>query len=292
MKFGIVFANTGPFADPVLARSFAVAAEKVGFESLWTVEHVVVPARYESTYPYSPTGKMPGRDDAPVPDPLVWLAFVAAATTTIRLATGILILPQRQPVVLAKELATLDVLSGGRVEFGVGVGWLREEFDALGIPFADRGRRTDEYVEALRTLWREPEATFHGKYTSFSNCISQPQPVHKSIPIHIGGHSEIAARRAGRLGDGFFPGDGRHELLRELLAIARESAAQHGRDPQRLEVTTGGQGAVGEQALDEVRALQSLGVSRVVVPAFLFYRATEESLARYAEEVIAPSVNI
>ena len=118
MKFGIVFANTGPFVDPVGAVELARAAEAAGFESLWTVEHTVVPAGYESTYPYDRSGRMPGADDAPIPDPLVWLAFLASATTTINLATGILIQPQRNPVVLAKEVATLDHLSDGRLLLG------------------------------------------------------------------------------------------------------------------------------------------------------------------------------
>jgi probable F420-dependent oxidoreductase len=193
MKFGIVFANTGPFTDPVKAAAFAQAAEAAGFESLWTVEHVVVPSGYESAYPYDPSGKMPGPEESPIPDPLIWLSYVAAATSRIRLATGILILPQRNPVVLAKEVATLDHLSGGRVELGIGVGWLEEEFDAIGVPFADRGRRNDEYVEAMRALWRDDKATFHGQYANFDECVMRPQPVNGTVPIHIGGHTETQA---------------------------------------------------------------------------------------------------
>jgi probable F420-dependent oxidoreductase len=161
MKFGIVFANTGPFADGGAAAEMAVAAEAAGFESLWTVEHVVVPSGYDSAYPYDPSGKMPGGEDVDIPDPLIWLSWVASATSTIRLATGILIVPQRNPVVLAKELATLDHLSGGRMELGIGVGWLEEEFDAIGVPFAERGRRTDDHIAAMRALWsrRRPPTT-------------------------------------------------------------------------------------------------------------------------------------
>ncbi len=135
MKFGLVFANAGPSANPEHAAGLARLAEENGFESLWTVEHVVVPAAYESQYPYSPTGKMPGNEDNPIPDPLIWLTWVAAATRTLKLATGILILPQRNPVILAKECATIDVLSGGRLTLGVGIGWLAEEFEAIGVPF-------------------------------------------------------------------------------------------------------------------------------------------------------------
>ena len=140
----------------------------------------------------------------PIPDPLIWLAYVAAATERIRLATGILILPQRNPVVLAKELATLDHLSGGRIILGIGIGWLAEEFAAIGVPFAERAARTDDHVAALRALWSD-DPTHHGEFTQFTDCIVSPRPAAGSIPIHVGGHSEAAARRAGRLGDGYFP---------------------------------------------------------------------------------------
>ncbi|MEQ1700882.1 MAG: LLM class F420-dependent oxidoreductase, partial [Ilumatobacteraceae bacterium] len=190
MKFGIAFANTGPFTDPARAVEFAQAAEAAGFESLWTVEHVIVPSNYESAYPYDPSGKMPGSEEMPIPDPLIWLAYLAAATSRINLATGVVILPQRNPVVLAKELATLDHLSGGRMHLGVGVGWLEEEFDALGVPFAERGRRTDDHVAAMRALWTQDAASYHGEFTNFDNCILRPRPVQPSIPIHGGGHTD------------------------------------------------------------------------------------------------------
>ena len=283
MKFGIIFANTGPFADAAAAVEMAVAAEAAGFESISTVEHVVIPEGYESTYPYDRSGKMPGSDDAPIPDPLIWLSYLAARTSTIRLATGILILPQRNPVVLA----TLDHLSGGRMDLGVGIGWLAEEFDALGIPFSERAARTDDAVGALRALWSQDVASYDGAFTSFANCISKPHPVAGSIPIHIGGHSEAAARRAGRIGDGFFPGEGNHAKLASLIEIARNAAADAGRDPEQLEITSGGRGVFGPGALDEVAALADLGVDRVVVPSFLFYADTADALAAFGADVIA-----
>ena len=287
MKFGIVFANTGPCNDPVLAAEFARAAEAAGFESLWTVEHVVVPAGYQSSYPYDPSGRMPGKDDSPVPDPLVWLAYVAAATSTIKLGTGVLILPQRNPVVLAKELATLDVLSAGRALLGIGVGWLEEEFEAVGVPFAGRAARTDEAVAALRVLWSEERATFAGRFSNFRDCIVRPQPVGGTIPVHVGGHSDAAARRAGRLGDGFFPAIGDHDRLRHLFGVVHRAAEGAGRDPSAIELTTGGKGAIGPGALDEVAALAAMGVERVVLPGFLFWKEPAEAFARYGEEVIA-----
>jgi probable F420-dependent oxidoreductase len=289
MKFGIVFANTGPFSDAAAAVELARAAESSGFESLWTVEHTVVPAGYESTYPYDRSGRMPGSDDAPIPDPLVWLSFLASVTTTLQLATGILIQPQRNPVVLAKEVATLDHLSGGRVQLGVGVGWLEEEFDAIGVPFAERGRRTDEGIAAMRALWSQDEATFHGEFTSFTDCICRPRPVTGSVPIHIGGHTEVAARRAGRIGDGFFPASGSHDTLAGLFALVHRTAEDAGRDPAAIELTCGGNGVFGPGALDEVAALADLGVDRVVVPSFLFWKDTTEALTRFGDEVIARS---
>ncbi len=165
MKFGLRYCNTARYADPTEAVALAQAAEAAGFESIWTVEHTIVPDGYASAYPYDPSGKMAGgRNDFPLPDPLIWMAFVAAATTKIKLATGILILPQHNPVLAAKQIATLDYLSRGRILLGIGVGWLQEEFAALGVPFAERGARTDEYIAAMRELWSADKPTFKGRF--------------------------------------------------------------------------------------------------------------------------------
>jgi probable F420-dependent oxidoreductase len=288
MKFGIAFANVGPMGTPEGAVGIARAAEEAGFESLWTVEHVLVPAGYQSEYPYSPNGKMPGPDDSPIPDPLIWLAYIAAGTTTLRLATGILILPQRNPIVVAKEVATLDVLSGGRVELGVGAGWLEEEFDALGVPFSERGKRLDDHVATLRALWSDGPTSVSSPFTRFDDAYCRPQPVQPSIPITIGGHSKAAARRAGRIGDGFFPGRGSKEELAELLGIMRSSAEEAGRDPDAITVSAIGDIALGPGALDEVKALADLGVGRVIVPPFAFDPDGQRvAFAQYGEDVIS-----
>ena len=249
MKFGIAFANIVTFTQHEGLVTLAQGAEAAGFESLWTVEHVVVPEGYESTYPYDPSGKMPGGERSPIPDPLIWLAYLAAATETINLATGILILPQRNPVVLAKELATLDRMSKGRMIAGIGVGWLEEEFDAIGVPFADRGRRTDAYVEAMRALWSGEPASHDSGFASFSNAILQPTPVRGSVPIHVGGHTEAAARRAGRLGDGWIPSFIAPEQLASGIPVALEAAAKAslhlaGEDYRTVEVWTARKRAV------------------------------------------------
>ena len=284
MKFGIAFANIVSAVEGEGAVDLATIAEENGFESLWTVEHVVVPSGYESEYPYSPNGKMPGPEESPIPDPLIWLAYVAAVTTRIQLGTGILILPQRNPAVLAKECASLDRLSKGRLLLGIGVGWLREEFNALGVPWEARGARTDEYVAALRELWTEDESTFHGRFADFERAKSYPKPVRPGgIPVHVGGHSIAAARRAGRLGDGFFPGKGDVASLTELFAVMREAAVEAGRNPDAVELTAGG-----GMSLDNVKALADIGVDRFIIPPLAFDReGLKTSLGRFAADIIA-----
>jgi probable F420-dependent oxidoreductase len=285
MKFGIAFANIITFAEPDGLVTLARGAEAAGFESVWTVEHVIYPEGYESAYPYDPSGRMAMDSGTPLPDPLLWLAFVAAASETLRLGTGILILPLRNPLVLAKELATLDHLSGGRVELGIGVGWLEEEFDALGVPFARRGARTDEYIEVLRSLWDGDHASHDGEFLSFADVSSNPKPTNGRVPIHVGGHSRAAAERAGRLGDGFFPGTGE---IGDLVDIVRQTAAAAGRDPEAVEITYGNEALVGPDAGEEAARLAEIGVDRCIVPSFVFLGDTEASLAAYAERVIAP----
>jgi probable F420-dependent oxidoreductase len=288
MDFGLMFANTGPFASPEGATTIARAAEDAGFESVWTVEHVVVPAGYESTYPYSDTGRMPGSEATPISDPIVWLTWAAAQTTTLNVGTGILILPQRNPVVLAKACATLDVLSQGRLRLGVGVGWLEEEFDVIGVPFKGRGRRAEEYVAAMRALWDDETATFAGDEVSFTNAISRPGPVNGRVPVIVGGHSDAAAERAGRIGDGFFPGKGDNDRLREVLTIMRHAAEDAGRDPDAIEVTAGGAAAFAPDPVEALAELAEMGVSRVAIPP-LSFRPDEvaDRLGEFGDRVIA-----
>ncbi len=262
MKFGLVFANVGPWGLPDNAAAMAAAAEEFGLESLWTVEHVVVPKGYQSPYPYSPSGRMPGPEDSPIPDPLVWLTYIAAHSQTVRLCTGVLILPQRNPLVLAKEVATLDQLSKGRVTLGVGVGWLAEEFAALGIAFAERAARTDETIEALRAAWSQNPASYHGEFHNFTDVHVLPAPAQPGgVPIVIGGHTPAAARRAGRLGDGFFPAQGGLDELPALLEVMRKAAADAGRDGDAIEVTAGG-----AMDVETVKKYADLGVARLVLP--------------------------
>lgn len=276
MKFGIMFANVGPYGLPEGATLLAQGAEQAGFESLWTVEHVVVPKQYNSVYPYSHDGKMPGTEDAPIPDPFVWLAFAAAVTSTIKLGTGVLILPQRHPFYVAKEVATLDVLSGGRVQLGVGIGWLEEEFKGLGISFRQRASRSEEAIEALRLLWSDGPSEFHGKHFSWPPMESNPKPGTRRVPIHIGGHVPAAGRRAARLGDGFFPA--RADALEECLEAMRDECALIGRDPQEIEITT-----VAPLEEGEIKRLEDLGVHRLLTaPPGFTPGALQKGLDKYA----------
>lgn len=289
MKYGIAFANVGPFGQPEGLAHLATTAERVGVESLWTVEHVAVPVGYESTYPYSDTGKMPGPENSPIPDPLIWLAHASAVTQQIRLCTGILILPQRNPIYTAKELATLDVLSKGRVTCGIGIGWLEEEFGALGIPFARRGARTEECVRAMRQLWSGDSKPFQGEFYAWNAIESNPKPVQAGgIPIVVGGHSAGAARRAARVGDGFFPmvqgGKIDFEALQQLFAGMRAECTRIGRDPSEIELTTGAP----LRSLDDAKRLEDMGISRVVggPPGFTPEQVTA-GLEKLGDEILS-----
>jgi probable F420-dependent oxidoreductase len=285
MKFGIMFANAGPFAFPESLTHLARTAEASGFESIWTIEHVVIPRGYKSTYPYDPSGRIPAPENLPIPDPLLPLAYAAAVTRTLRLATGILILPQRHPLYVAKEAATLDVLSGGRLILGIGIGWLREEFQALGIPFEERAARTSESVRAMRSLWKDEPEPFAGKFFSWPPLESNPKPIQKpGVPIVLGGHAEAAARRAARYGDGFFPGVGDPAKLKTLLAVMHEECRRVGRRPEEIEITAGG----AAPDIDQVRRMEDLGVSRLTMsPPGFDSEAVTKGLHEFAEHVIA-----
>jgi probable F420-dependent oxidoreductase len=285
MKFGLRYASLGRYANGPAAVEVAQAAEEAGFDSIWTVEHVVVPHAYQSRYPYSPSGKMgSGLEDFPIPDPLIWLAYIASATRTIKLGTAILILPQRNPVVTAKAVATLDTMAGGRrVLLGIGVGWLAEEFAALGMPFEDRGPRTDEYVAAMRTLWTQERASFTGRFVSFDQVFCRPLPA-APIPIIVGGDTKAAARRAGRLGDGYFPARGASQ---ELFDEMRGAADEAGRDWKAIELTVQ---APAEPA--EIEALAKRGITRVTVPissgaGLPAQVKTPDDVLRYGKDVVA-----
>ena len=203
MEIGYFAVGIGPTVDPEWVRTVATTAERLSFSTIWAPEHVVLLNEYASKYPYS-SGKFPAPTDTPIADPFTTLAYAAACTSTIRLATGICLVPEHNPLVLAKTVATVDCLSGGRFILGAGVGWLAEEFAALGVPFERRGHRTREYIEVMRRLWTERSSSHQGEFANFTNVLSYPKPVSaKGVPVWFGGESNPALRRVAEYGDGW-----------------------------------------------------------------------------------------
>src|SRR5687767_1604016 len=205
MKIGFFAVGIGPTAEPELVTVTARTAEESGFHSRWAPEHVVLFEQYESKYPYSQDGRMPVSSTTKFLDPFLALTYAAAHTRTIRLGTGVCLLPERNPVVTAKEVASLDVLSGGRFDFGVGIGWLEEEFAGVGVPWERRADRTREYLAAMKTLWADEESGYQGEFVTLPKARMHPKPVQKPHPpIVFGGESAPALRRVGEIGDGWF----------------------------------------------------------------------------------------
>ncbi len=245
MRLGLHALGIGAGADRGVVDAVAVAAEEHDFATLWCGEHVVMVDAPDSRYPYNDAREIPVPADADWLDPFICLSFAAAATQTIRIATGVLLLPEHNPVSVAKRSASLDVMSGGRLVLGVGVGWSREEFDALGVPFARRGARTDEYVSAIRTLWADDVASFRGQFAAFDSIRVNPKPLRdRRIPIVFGGNSEPALRRVAEHGDGWY-GFGLPSVadVREHVARLRDHCAAAGRHLDQLEVAVAVPGA-------------------------------------------------
>ena len=280
--------RAGVCADPVWMAGFARTVEALGYESIVTVEHPLVVGDYTSRYPYAPSGRMPLPVDCAIPDPLDTLAFVAGVTSTLGLATGVLVLPAHHPAVLAKRLATVDRLSGGRLRLCIGVGWMREELEACGVDFASRGRRTDECIDAMRALWADsgPDgAGFEGEFFAFAHAHSFPKPLRPGgVPIHVGGHSPAAIRRAARRGDGWQP----LGLVGEDLRVALDrlgaelDAAGRPRDALELTMST----LAGAAHPETVAELRALGVTRLVVTCTeADLHAAQDDMAAVAERL-------
>lgn len=271
MKLGLFGINMGPCADPETAARVAVAAEQAGFDSVWTGEHVVLPD------PQAPPSPAPPQ--MPMLDPAACLSFLAGRTRRVRLATGIIILPQRNPLVLAKELGSVDVLSGGRLLFGLGAGYLEPEFAALGIPFAERGARTSEAIEVIRALWTQESPSFDGRFWSFRGIQAMPRPVQDPHPpIVVGGHSPPAFRRAVAQGDGWYGFalglDATRKALAGIAAAQRETPREGA--PLEISVTP----ALRLDA-DVLRRYEDLGVQRLVPIA---RGADADALAAFVEQ--------
>jgi probable F420-dependent oxidoreductase len=250
---GLFAINSHACASRKAAARIAALAEQLGYDSLWAGEHVVVPSPRVEPSPMEP--------DEPMLDPLVALAHVAAHTERIRLGTGVIILPQRNPLVLAKQVASLDVLCGGRLILGIGVAYLEPEMRAIGVPMQGRGARADEYLAAMRALWEHEEPSFHGRHARFEGVDAHPRPVQRPLPVVVGGHTRAAHRRAARSADGwygFMQGLRAMAEQRELMRAAIEETGR--RRPLHVSVTPA-------RRLDEenVRAYAELGVERLIV---------------------------
>ncbi|TDC68107.1 TIGR03619 family F420-dependent LLM class oxidoreductase, partial [Streptomyces hainanensis] len=235
-------------------------------------------------YPYADDGRMPVPAEWPYPDPLAWLAYAAALSHRVRLVTGMLILPQRNPVVLAKEAATLDFYSGGRLDLGLGLGWFREEFAAVGVDFDDRAERFEEYVAVLRALW-SGEETFAGRHHRFTRARCYPKPAGR-IPLILGGHTRAAARRAGRLADGFFPAVADPV---PLFAVCRAAAEAAGRDPDGIQLIAEAAPATPER----VGELAALGVTRALVyPPQVPLDELPDAFEEFAAALLRPAADV
>jgi probable F420-dependent oxidoreductase len=230
--------TASPYATPEVLAAVGCEADRRGIGTVWVGEHAVEFDDYDSSYPYAPDGKMPLPPDAGLLEPFTALAFLAAHTTVVRLGTGICVLPQRNPVYTAKEVATLDWLSGGRIDFGVGVGWLREEFEALNVPWSRRGGRTDEYLDLIQTLWTAPSSGYAGQYFTLPPCTVHPRPIQgPHPPIHIGGESDAALRRVARRGQGWLTFNRPPGALAGPLARLDELLAEVDRNRAELTIT-------------------------------------------------------
>ena len=274
--------------------AFARMAEAAGAESIWTVEHPVIAEDYEKLYSYSADGSAPFGPDTIMPDPLELLAFIAGVTSKIRLGTGILVLPLHSPIIIAKRISTIDALSGGRMLLGIGLGWQREEFAAANVPYEERARRTDETIEAMRALWTQAPASYSGKHFNFKRLHLDTKPAQKSVPIIIGGSTEAAARRAGRLGDGFYPYVLGPDDLGKRVELIRATAKAAGRDPDAIEITAWPGSWKPGGSLDPKLAAEykAAGVTRLMISAHeagsTDLKDLETFIKKYRDEIAGP----
>ena len=312
MHFGLSLPGRGPLARPDVLVKLAEKADALRYSSIFVTDHVVIPIANESTYPYSPTGKTAGDWSQGYLEPLTLMSVLAGVTSRVRLGTSVLVIPYRNPVVTAKMLATLDVMSGGRIILGAGVGWLREEFEALhSPPFAERGRVTDEYIRLMRECWIREPVEFSGTYYRMAPVSALPKPMQKGgIPVWVGGHTDVALRRVGELADGWHPIGYRPparldvDEYREKVAVIHGWATKAGRNPRDITLSfrvpleivssrakvAGGdrvpfRGSAAE-VIDDIRRYQAIGVSHFVFdPVAQDVRAQLALMERFAEDV-------
>ena len=281
MKVGIIPINIG-VQSPAQIVQTAQLIESLGYESAWTFEHVIVPVNYDSKYPYNKSGNMGAAPETNFVDPLIALSAIAAATTTLRLATGVNILSQVNPIYMAKQAASLDFISNGRFMLGVGIGWLREEFDALGAPFERRGARFDDYVAGMRKIWSGDVVEHESDFISWKGFKSYPLPIQNPFPVVMGGVKGKIFERTAQLGNGWFAPSGDPAELKGHMQSLKKECDAIGRDLSEIEITCMWPGIGGKEFLGE---LEAVGVSRVVMP-MMGEGDPVERLHKVAEEVI------
>jgi probable F420-dependent oxidoreductase len=283
MKFGLIPVNIGIDSLEQMT-GLAQIAEGAGWESVWTFEHVIVPMDYQSKYPYNASGKMGAPPETNLVDPLIALTAIAAATSSIRLGTGVNILSQTNPLYMAKQAASLDMLSGGRFMLGVGIGWLREEFEALGVPFERRGARFDDYVVAMKKVWSGEVVEHESEFLSWHGFKSYPLPAQKPhLPVIMGGNKGKIYERIARHGNGWFAPTTDPAELRDALGQIESACSDVGRDASEIEITCMWPGQGGKDAVAE---LTDAGVHRLVVPLQALGSDPAAGVQKLAEEVI------
>ena len=300
MDFGLIIPHMGAVASAEYVRAFSSTAEEVGFGGLWAGDHMVLPYHTDSEYtlarrPVTFPDNAVHEQLSPNYEMMTTLSFVSGFTNTIKLGTSVAVLPIRNAVANARQVASLDIYSGGRVLYGVGVGWLREEAEAMGMPWDERGRRTDEHVELLRTLWYEEGdlVEFHGRYHDLPPMDPEPRPVQRPVPILVGGHSDPALRRAGRVGDGWIAASMSPDRLGQHWAKVRAAADANGRDPGSLMFVASLPFGWDPANAGLIDAYVALGVDHLMVPLHtpvldtkLSPEATLDAMRTFAADVI------
>jgi len=292
VKIGLFPATASPVATPEFLRALGQGAEERGFHSMWLPEHVLLFDEYSSRYPYSADGKIPVGGEIGMLEPFATMSFLAAVTSRIRLGTGICLVPQRNPVYTAKSVADVDWLSQGRVDFGVGIGWLAEEFRALGVPWERRGERTHEYVEVMRRLWEDEVSEHKGEFWELPASRQYPKPVQKPHPpIHFGGESDAALRRVADLGQGWYgfslDPDDVPERLSTLTSLLEERGRK--REDVMVSICPYLRGA----DIEKVERYREVGVEQVVLPLFAFDTDSLLSLLDdYAKTIVEPAATL
>jgi probable F420-dependent oxidoreductase len=293
MKIGISSIGFGTLAAPALIRTLVTNAERLNFSTVWAPEHVVLLDRYTSKYPYSTdgTGQFLAPTEIPIGDPFPTLTYAAACTSQIRLATGICLVPEHNPLVLAKTVATVDYLSGGRFILGVGIGWLAEEFQALGIPFERRAQRTREYIEAMRALWGDDHSSYRGEFVKFEDVRSFPKPIKRGkLPVWFGGESVPALRRAAEYGDGWYGLNLSTDEAASRIKRIEQMLGQYGRKRSDLEIAVSPY--TRPTTVDDLKRYRDAGadeVELIMLDAPNDDREVVRQLERLAREYVEPA---